>query len=405
MAGTGFWVGCVRAVPLGCPLPLMSLPRLPSPSARPGTSFRCVVLAYVLACLGGSDSLPLPRRDVQAVFNRSGGTGVSTHLKGLCVDGWLALDRRTVDREAHVYRRGRLLDADPVLRDAWEAISEGLWGSEGLLTRFQGSSAFGHGCVGENRLLCLSAITRSATPVTSVELAGYLGVFMTGRTVRRCVADLMRDGLIGPDGDGLVAAVGWEETLESLVAHLPAGDARKVKVAKRISEDRTVYAEAVRLGWITPEERRSLRKLPCVRCGGRSNEIEHFPPRKFNKSNHPVLMWAICTRCNRHYSGFIRSLRRPDPPESIELVVAPGVDPGDLLRSSTEVGLRRFYAAADNGDLDAALEAIQRSWALWLRLNESQPLPKERLPGTRRPRSSRTLRNRGAALPESRLPN
>ncbi len=212
-------------------------------------------------------------------------------------------------------------------------------------------------------------------------------------------------GLIGPDGDGLVACAGWEETLESLVAHLPAGDARKAKVARRISEERTAYAEAVRLGWITPEERRSLRKLPCVRCGGRSNEIEHFPPQKFNEFNHPVLLWAICDACNWHYSPFIRSLRRPDPPESIELVVAPGVDPGDLLRSSTEVGLRRFYAAADNGDLDAALEAIQRCWALWLRLNESQPLSKERLPGTRRPRSSRTLRNRGAALPKSRLPH
>lgn len=400
----GFWVGSFRGVPPGCPLLLMPLPLLPSPSARPGTSFRCVVLAYVLARLDGSDSLPLPRRDLQAAFNRSGGTGVSTHLKRLRVDGWLALERRTVGREAHVYTTGRLLDADPVLRGTWGAIAEGLWGSEGLLTRFLGSPAFGHGCVGENRLLCLSAVTQSATPMTSVELADYLRVFMTDRTVRSCVADLRRDGLVGSDGDGLVAATDWEETLELLVSHLPAGDARKEKVDRRISEERRVYAEAVRLGWVTPEERRSLRRLPCVQCGGRSGEIEHFPPRKFNPSNHPFLLWAICGPCNSQYSGFIRRMSRPDPPESVELVVALGVDPGDLLRSSTEVGLRRFYTAADNGDLDAALEAIQHCWALWLQLNESQPLPKGRLPGTRRPRSSRTLRNRGAAMSGSRLP-
>ena len=380
-----------------------SLPPLPSPSRKPKGLFRCLVLADVLNRMGDGYLVAYARRDAQLIFSRAGGDRVSNHLRVLVEDGWLLVAERTKGKIPHIYSRGPLLRRRSALLEEWATISATLWGDGGLLTRFRGSPALGVGCLGVYRVLVLAVIVYDP-PVTKSVLRGYLGPWMSRQTVTTATTVLVEAGLIELCDDGFVPVDGWCEVLGLFVSESAAGADRYHRLGETIRHDRAGFDELLRSGDITPEERGQLLTRPCVRCGGRSNQSEHFPPKKFSGSNSPFLVWAICDRCNLSFSGFIRSLHMLGPPQSIELSITEGVDPGDLLRSSTEVGLRRFYTAADNGDLDAALEAIKRCWALWLRLSESQPPPKERLPGTRRPQSSRTLKNRGAALPESRLP-
>lgn len=381
----------------------VSLPLLPDPSQKPQGLFRCLLLADVLNRMGDDDLVACARRNAQLDFNRVGGDRVSGHLRVLVEDGWLLVAERTRGKIPHKYSRGPLLRRRTALWEDWKTISATLWDDGGLLTRFRGSPAFGVGCLGVYRVLVLAVIV-CGPPVPKSILRGFLGPWMSRQTVTTATNVLVDAGLIELGEDGFVPVDGWCEVLGLFVSESAAGADRHDRLGKTIRHDRAGFDELLRSGDITPEERGQLLLRPCVRCGGRSNNLEHFPPKKYNRSNSPFLVWSICGECNWSFSVFIRSLDRPEPPQSIELSIAEGVDPGDFLRASTEVGLRRFYLAAENGDLDDALNAIMFCWTLWRRLNETTPISRKRLPGTRRPRSSRTLSDRGGASPGSRLP-
>ncbi|MBN4084028.1 hypothetical protein JYT54_00875 [bacterium AH-315-A03] len=349
------------------------------------------------------DRVPYARRDIQTFFNRSGGTRVSKHLRGLVEEGWLAVAERTRGRIPHTYCRGPLLRRRTLLREDWQSIATSLWGHGGLLAEFRGSPALGVGCLGPCRVLVLAAVVYDP-PVPASVLRGYLAAWMSRQTVWAATKTLMDVGLIELADGGFVPVEGWREILDRLVAELPAGADRQQRISQRVLLDRETFTELLRSGAVSPEERAQLLARPCVRCGARSTEIEHFPPRKFLALNHRYLVWAICSACNNHLSIFIRGLPKPPTPASQVVVAADGADRVEWLRASLEVGLRRLYAAADVGNQDEALGAIRRSLALWRALSLEGPIPSQRTRSDR----SRTRRTKTGRSPtagsQSRLP-
>lgn len=252
-----------------------------------------MLLADVLDRMGADDRVPLARRDVQEFFNRSGGTRVSKHLRGLVGEGWLSVTKRTRGAIPHVYSRGPLLRRRTLLSEDWQSIATNLWGDGGLLAEFRGSSAFGVGCLGPYRLLVLAVIVYDP-PVPGLVLRGYLGPWMSRQTVWAATNKLTDIGLIELAAGGFVPVEGWRKTLDRLVVELPAGADRQQRIRERNLLDREAFTELLRSGAISPEERAQLLARPCVRCGGRSTQVEHFPPRKFLDLNHRHLVWAIC---------------------------------------------------------------------------------------------------------------
>jgi len=154
----------------------------------------------------------------------------------------------------------------------------------------------------------------------------------------------------------------------------------------------------------TSQERKRLLRQPCVRCGGRASQVEHFPPKKFDGFDHRHTAFAICWDCNNATSGFIKSLDKIPPLRVTETCIADGIDPGDLLRASVEKGLRRFYRAFKDGDVDAALLAIQIPRSVCLDWKAKGTIPWKRQPGTIRSRGTRTLKGKAAPRTDSRLP-
>ena len=125
--------------------PFSHLPQFPELSAGPGNLFSRVLLALIVRRLGSHDPVSYSRRQAADDFNRSGDSRLGDHLRRLCREDWLKIDVRSIGSNAHMYTRGGRLIADPELCAAWDEVSVALYGPSGLLTRFRGSSAFGHG--------------------------------------------------------------------------------------------------------------------------------------------------------------------------------------------------------------------------------------------------------------------
>ena len=412
--------------------PFSQLPTLPTPGARPDPQFRRVLLAYVLEHLGSHDPVTLSRRDVALAFNRSGDSRISTHLHHLVQGGWLRVAKRSTGNYAHTYTRGPRLVADKNLRRTWDELSQALYGPGGLLARFRGSPAFGHGLLLESGLLCLGALVQVSGPVSKPQLARYLSALVSRSTVTDAVDRLVRFALVESTDAGFVAVSGWESTLEALIEAVDAGAARERRSVDRWTRERDSFDERLDRGDITDQGRVALRKLPCVRCGGSGGQLEHFPPKRFLNSYNPHLLWSICGDCNNSMNGFIRSLDDVEPPVVDGFWCTPGVDPGDLLQASTEFGIRRFYRAFDQRSghrgrssgvrrrstrrrerrtrtttpevaKALAARAIRFPWALYRYLQEHDLLTSERVPGTKRPPSRRRKNDSTGSLDNSRL--
>ena len=409
------------------PSPFSQLPTLPTPAARPDFSFRRVLLAYVLERLGFHDPVTLARRDVARAFNRSGDSRVSTHLHHLVQGGWLRVVQRSTGNYAHTYTRGPRLVGDAALREMWDDLSQALFGPGGLLARFRGSPAFGHGLLLESGLVCLGAIVHASGPVSKPQLSRYLSALISTSAVTSAVDRLVRFDLVESTDAGFVVVSGWESTLEALIEAGDAGAARERRNVDRWIRERDSFNKRLDRGDITDEDRVALRKLPCVRCGGAGGQLEHFPPKRFLNSYNPHLLWSICADCNNSMNGFIRSLHDLEPSVVDGFWCAPGVDPGDLLQASTEFGLRRFYRAFDHragppiqarrwstrrrrwairtiSPKTLAARAIRFPWSLYGYLKDNSLLTRERVPGTKRPPSRPRKNDSPGPLDNCRLP-
>ena len=366
-----------------------------------------MLLADILVRLRGRDPLPLSRRCLAEAYNRSGGWRVSKHLRVLVGDGWLSLAKRSEDEKAHCYSHGWRLRQNPGLATEWEALGDALWGPEGLLSVFKDSAAFGYGMIGESRLICLGALIRSQGPVTKAQLFSHVGTLMGRATVSNAIDRLVSDNLVTRTDGGFIVVAGWESTLHGLVERHEEGRERQQRNSARHVMEREAFAKRLRGDGITDLQLGELLQLPCVRCGGRSSEKEHFPPRKYKDSWRTHSLWAICQKCNNKTSPFIRALPAKDeipPPKVEEFWWVPGIDPGDLLQASMEFRLRRFYQASENGDKDEAVRAIRMALSIYNHMEERGLLTTERLPGTKRSRGQRTLKGSARPLSGSRLP-
>jgi hypothetical protein len=408
--------------------PFSQLPTLPTPAARPDPLFRRVLLAYVLERLGFHDPVTLSRRDVARAFNRSGDSRVSTHLHHLVQGGWLRVAKRSTGNYAHTYTRGPRLVGDAALRATWDELSQALYGPGGLLARFRGSPAFAYGLLMERGLLCLGALVQVSGPVSKPELDHHLAALVSKSAVTGAVKRLVKSDLIESTNTGFVVVPDWESTLEALIEAVDAGAARERRNVDRWTRERDSFNDRLDRGDITDQERVALRKLPCVRCGGSGGQLEHFPPKRFLNSYNPHLLWSICGDCNNSMNGFIRSLHDFEPPVVDGFWCTPGVDPGDLLRASTEFGIRRFYRAFGRhvgppiqarrwstrrrrwafrtiAPKTLAARAIRFPWALYRYLQEHDLLTSERVPSTKRPPSRRRKNGSTHPLDNSRLPH
>ena len=388
-------------------MPLSKLPPLPAISVGPKRPFPRVLLADILVRLRECDPLPLSRRDLAETYNRSSGSRVSKHLRMLVGDGWLSLAKQSQGKKAHCYSHGWRLRQNPGLGSEWEAFGDALWGSEGLLSVFKDSAAFGYGMLGESRLICLGALIRAQEPMTRTQLSGHVRVLMGARTASNALNALERDGLVEKTQDGFITMTGWESTLHELVESSPPGRQRQQRNSERHTEERAMFAKRLRDGGITDLQLLELKKLPCVMCGGRSSQKEHFPPRKYKDSDRIHSLWAICKPCNNRTSLFIRALPSKEelqPPKVEKFWWVPGIDPGDLLQASTEFRLRRFYEAFKNGDKDEAVRAIRMALSIYNHMEERGLLTTERIPETKRSRGQRTLKGSARPLSGSRLP-
>jgi len=382
---------------------VVQFPLLPEPTRMPEASFRRVLLAWVLTELEGREAFMLPRREAQMEFNRSNGRLVSKHLAGLVGDGWL-VSFEDDESDAYWYVHGRRLARPTALRKDWLDLADGLWGQQGLLRTYEDVAALSHGMPGINGMLVLSTLARCESPISSGELHQYLCSFMKRPTVVKRLNRLINEDLAKFTADGYVATDDWRAELDKLVATSKAGALRSEKICDQVERDRSNFSEFRGSGRLTPKERKWLRRQPCVRCGGRSSQVEHFPPKKFDGFDHRHTAFAICEQCNNDTSGFIKRLPWVEPLRVTETFIADGVDPGDLLRASVEKGLRRFYRAFKDGDVDAALLAIQIPRSLCLDWKAKGPIPWKREPGTARSRGSRTSKGKAAPRTDSRLP-
>ena len=390
-------------------MPLSKLPPLPAIGVGPTRPFQRVLLADILVRLRECDPLPLSRRALAEAYNRTSGSRVSKHLRVLVGTGWLSLAKRSQGKKAHCYSRGWRFRQNPGLASEWEALGDGLWGFEGLLSAFKDSAAFGYGMFGESRLICLGALIRAREPVTKAQLSSYVGTLMGRVTVSDAVDALEGDRLIEKVDGGFVAMPGWESTLHELVESCPPGRERLRRNAERHVAEREAFAERLQDGGITDLQLVALKKLPCVRCGGRSSEKEHFPPRKYKDSDRIHSLWAICKKCNNKTSSFIRALPEKDEIRPLKIMaayVAPAanVDRVDFLQISLEFRLRRFYEAFKNGDKDEAVRAIRMALSLYSYMERRGLLRRERIPGTKRSQGQRTLKGSARPMSGSRLP-
>ena len=353
--------------------PFSHLPQFPELSAGPGNLFPRVLLASIVHRLSSHDPVSYSRRQAADDFNRSGDSRLGGHLRRLCREDWLKIDVRSVGLNAHMYTRGGRLIADPELCAAWDEVSVALYGPSGLLTRFRGSSAFGHGMLKENGLICLGALIEASGPATQQQLVAYTDPLMPKSSAIRSLNRLIQFGLVETSDGLLVVEPNWESTLADRCRSDDAGDRRQTRGRIQRRKEQKLNRDRLDWGDISDLEVVELRKFPCVQCGRRSEpgevfQKEHFPPkslfrrRKVLGYNHPLVLSAICRTCNSLMSGFVRSVSQaddqpPDPPPFEFHFGPPGSNqelPEDLngffarlFSASVDFRSRRFYEAFD----------------------------------------------------------
>jgi len=405
------------------PDPFEHLPHLPALADAPKVLFQRILLAYIVHLLGSHDPVAQARRVAAATFNRASAWRVGRHFRLLRKEHWLSLAVPSVGWRAHMYSRGRRLTKNDEIRRQWDAVAAALYGPEGLLSPFMGSSAFGFKMPKETGLLCLGALSRATRPVTPHELANYLAPLMAKSTVMSAVDRLIGFGLVGKSEGVLTVVADWEERLDLLCATEPAGDKKLQRNLDRWAHESEDNISRCVRGDITDQELARLKRMPCVRCWGRSGQVEHFPPRSFLRAaglpeHHPFVLWAICRGCNVDMGSFIRGLPKLLPPPFYFQFGPPGsTEPlpdnpqdffGRLYIASTEVQIRAFYRAFEELEGDEAkaeaLKAIMHSLSFYKFMVDNLFLPVDRNPWRPWPFNARSKKGRGARSKPSRLP-
>ena len=393
-----------RTLPAGFPARDMGvsvLPDLVLPSRLPSSAAQRTYLAFILFefyRIGGP--VELSRRSGQKLFNRAGGPRVSQDLKALRDAGWLNVTQSPVS-EAYIYSPGRLLTRNPKLFEEWEVFSKAMFGRQGLVSKFKNSAVWGHGFFGWNQVLVLGMLVYRKQSFRRVDVINYLAGLVGTSSIDTALKTLTEAKILQKVDGKYTRTVDWKNRLRILVDGHPGGRARRHRIAKEVRKERHAYTMVARLGHLTLQEKKSLLKNPCLQCGEKAVEVEHFPPQKLGGKDHPHLVWASCKKHNKETRWFIRKLKPLPPLSSCLLVVKKDFDVNFLLRTTLVRHLRNFYRAAEAKDYTAGHEAVRKSVQFLSDLETLGLLRNAPKAWTRRRNGARSFKGRQKVVQES----
>ncbi len=369
----------------------MALPKLKLPTQMPANSAQRIYLAHVVEQYKLGVPVPFSQRGGRKLFNRGGGRLVSRDLKALRIGGWLTA-RQLGETEALGYCPGPKLVGNPELLAEWQAFSAALFGVGGLVKRFVNSPIWGHDVFGFNQTLVVGAIVYRNQGLRRIDVISYLNGLVGISSVDSALRKLVESQVVVKKAGSYQRNKNWNSYLEALLRTHVGGFARKERIAREVRIDRIIYSGILRRGQMTPRQRRSLLRKPCLRCGKKATQVEHFPPKKYGGKDHIHLVWAICTKCNKRTQAFIRSLGPLGPPNESTLRVTVAIDPNILLRASLATGLRHFYMAAARKDRLGGLRIVANACQLVYAIESKSQLSSRRPVG--RPSRPRRLQKR-----------
>ena len=375
---------------------VVKLPNLVLPSESPAAATQRIYLAFIISEFRIGHPFELSQRSGRKLFNRGKGGDFSKDLRELRAKGWLTA-QKVEDTEGLCYSPGRKLTSNSPLHEEWLAFATSLFGNQGLVSKFVNSPVWGHGVFGFRQTLVLGALVYRKQRFRRVDLVNYLQEFMSLSTIDSALKKMVEAKIVSYTDGFYIRSQSWEENLKVFVDGHPGGKARQVRIRHEVKIDRRIYSNLIREGKLTPIERKKLLKNPCVRCGRKSKEVEHFPPVKFGGKDHPHLVWAICHSCNAKTKAFIRKIDKFEVRPGKFHLLDSDIDPNDMLRASLSDGLGKFYRAAEKRDYAEGrrivekacsfIQALEADALLWKR----RKTRKKRAPGTRVKKGKRPM--------------
>jgi len=379
---------------------MVKFPVLVFPSESPAAATQRIYLAFILSEFRIGHPFELSQRSGRKMFNRGNGGDFSKDLRELRAEGWLTA-QQVGDTEGLCYSPGKKLEQNSALFEEWQAFTTSLFGKQGLVSKFVNSPVWGHGVFGFKQTLVLGALVYRKQKFRRVDLVNYLQKLMSQSTIDSALKKMVEAKIISFTDGYYVRSQSWEENLKIFVDGHPGGKARQVRIRREVAIDRRRYANLIRDGKLSPKDREKLLRNPCVRCGRKSKEVEHFPPVKFGGNDHPHLVWAICHSCNARTKAFIKRIPLFETRPGKLHIAKLGIDPNDLLRASLSNGLGKFYKAAEKFDYAEGRRIIEKACSLVLHLEVNGLLKKRRTVKVNRPQSVRVKKAKRPIINES----
>jgi hypothetical protein len=363
-----------------------SLPVLTRVSSLPTNTLDRILLAHMLSEMKYRGSVCRSQRDYGEIFNRIDSARFSRSRRLLERDGWVHRSALSVGDKSDCYEKGIRLSDHPYLCRGWMSLAHNLWGRDGLLTRWSGSSSWGSsswgssswgssswassgwgsGCLGVSGMLVLATVERSELPLSRMDISKYLEMFCSYESVRRCVNKLIDLNVFVESESVLCMSDNWHAHLQDFFASAYSGMERLLTGNKRRQKERVARRQTVERGFLTDAERGQLRSLGCwvSGCRSKSKQADHFPPMRFldlfKDQWSPHILFSACGRHNAGFGNFIASLPELIP-ERRQYVFTDGEDPMRLFRASNNLCLVKFKKHADERNLAAASAVAKRS--------------------------------------------
>jgi hypothetical protein len=272
-----------------------------------------------------------------------------------------------------IYKKGVRLEEDQSLDREWEAVSVALYGEHGLFTDFLGSPAWGHQCLNPGAIATLAVLNKADELVTVSNIANYFSPICSESTIRNGAKKLRELGIVRDVSGFLVLSEDWSALLGEFFVENPCCLDRSIKGKSVRAAERESVRSQVTNGGLTPAEKAQLRSLPCVRCGKKATQQEHFPPKRFlvdlPHHNGRFVIWASCQECNDDTRQFIQELPMLKP-MNISVQFRDGVDPWSIYRARSNMLLRDWYAAVESNDIPSAIAAAQEALNLYAALTD-----------------------------------
>jgi len=357
------------------------LPLLQIPSNYPDNPFQRILLSWIVAELDRRVDGHLSRREVQGVFNRSGGDIVSEHLRELVADEWIQIRKPSKGMSANHYTYGKRLKPKSVNSASARHLASTLFGKNGLLTPLMSSPAIGTNFLGTNGLLIVGVLKRSSRKLRPLEIFKYAPMFMVRSTIDNRLKKLLQAGLVKKEGKHWSIVTDFELALTKYEAKSGA-IARFVRNQNIFEVEREKLGLFVKNGKLTHAEVTQLKKDACICCGkkGGAMEVEHFPPKHWGGFDHIDLCWGIHKKCNNRYSSKIKKYQLPTLDKSVQITLDENTDIRQIVVAVLEASIKRFYRAFDEGRDDEAVRVAAHAASIWCAVVErSIPIRVKRL--------------------------